>query len=101
MKILVSTYLKVLLQTNIMNFAINKIKFNKQISRFVGKDSKIKLSINKKHINNHNKIIVRSYSQKSSNPGSDPEPDPWKTLCFVGILGLYNHYLNTKDNKRA
>jgi hypothetical protein len=88
-----------------MNY-INKIKFNNQISRFIGNDSKIKLSVNKKqlenknykkHINYYNKIIVRSYS---SNSGSDPDDDPWKTLCFVGILGLYNHYLNTKDKKR-
>jgi hypothetical protein len=81
-----------------MNFAINKIKFNKQITRFIGKDSKIKLSINKKHVNNCNKIIVRSYSQRSSSQKSNP--DPWKALFIAGALGLYNHYLNTKDNKR-
>jgi hypothetical protein len=79
-----------------MNY-INKLKFNKQVNRFVGKDGKIKLSKNKKHINNFNKIVVRSYS---SEKGSDPESGPWKTLCFVGALGIYNHYLNTKDNKR-
>lgn len=83
-----------------MNFVFNKLKFNKQITRFVGKDGKIKQSMNKKLLvnKNHNKIVVRSYS---SNPGSDPDDDPWKTLCFVGALGLYNHYLNTKDNKRS
>ena len=81
-----------------MNFVFNKIKFNKQITRFVGKNGKIKLLINKKQVNNHNKIVIRSYS---SEKGSDPDDDPWKTLCFVGALGLYNHYLNTKDNKRS
>jgi len=81
-----------------MNYAFNKIKFNKQIVRFVGKEGKKKLSIN-------NKIIVRHYSQSSS--GSDPEPDPepnsgpdpWKTLCFLAAWGLYHQYLNKKDNK--
>ena len=82
-----------------MNFVFNKIKFNKQVNRFVGKDGKIKLVVNKKQVNkNHNKIVVRSYA---SEKGSDPDDDPWKTLCFVGALGLYNHYLNTKDNKRC
>jgi hypothetical protein len=80
-----------------MNFVFNKIKFNKQVNRFVGKDGKIKLLINKKQVNNHNKIVVRSYA---SEKGAGPDDNPWKTLCFVGALGLYNHYLNTKDRKR-
>jgi hypothetical protein len=88
-----------------MNYVFNKIKFNKQIIRFVGKDGKKKLSINKKQINN--KIIVRHYSQSSSSnsnsdPNSDPNsgPDPWKVFCFLGAWGLYHQYLNKKDIKR-
>ena len=85
-----------------MNYVFNKIKFNKQIIRFVGKEGNKKLSINKKQINN--KIIVRHYSQSSSGPKSDPDPnpgpDPWKTCCFLGLCALYHQYLNKKDIKR-
>lgn len=86
-----------------MNYIFNKIKFNKQIIRFVGKDGKKKLSINQKQIKN--KIIIRHYSQSTSGPNTDPNsdpnsgPDPWKTLCFLGAWGLYHQYLNTTNNK--
>jgi len=87
-----------------MNYVFNKIKFNKQIIGFVGKEGKKKLAINKKQINN--KIIVRHYSQSSSGPNSGPNPnpgpgpDPWKPFCFLGLCALYHQYLNKKDIKR-
>jgi hypothetical protein len=81
-----------------MNYVFNKIKFNKQIIGFVGKEGKKKLAINKKQINN--KIIVRHYSQSSSGPNPNPGPDPWKTFCFLGLCALYHQYLNKKDIKR-
>ena len=83
-----------------MNYVFNKIKFNKQIIGFVGKEGKKKLAINKKQINN--KIIVRHYSQSSSGPNPNPNsgPDPWKTFCFLGLCALYHQYLNKKDIKR-
>jgi hypothetical protein len=81
-----------------MNYVFNKIKFNKQIIGFVGKEGKKKLAINKKQINN--KIIVRHYSQSSSGPNPNPGPDPWKTFCFLGLCALYHQYLNKKDITR-
>ena len=70
-----------------MNFAVNKIKFNKQIIRFIGKEGKKKLSINKQ--TNNNKFAVRHYSQQPL----DPDPDnQWKIIAILITGGFYNQF---------
>ena len=81
-----------------MNFAVNKIKFNKQIIRFLGKDGKKKQAINHNQIKNnqinYNKCAVRHYSHRPLNH----EPDhQWKFIVALISFGLYNQY---KFNKK-
>ena len=76
-----------------MNFAINKIKSNKQVIRFLGKDGKKKLAINKQV--NNNKFAVRHYKSKLD---FDPDPDhQWKFIIALISFGLYNQF---KFNKK-
>ena len=78
------------------HFAINKIKFNKQVIRFLGKDGKKKQAIDYNHINKqtNNKYAVRHYSQQPL----DPEPDhQWKFIIALISFGLYNQF---KFNKK-
>ena len=84
-----------------MNYVFNKIKFNRQVVSCLAAQGKKKYTIIN-HNKNYKKVVVRNYSQSSSNPDPDPNrgPDPWKTLCFLGIWGLYHQYLNKKDIKR-
>lgn len=64
-----------------MNYAFNRIKFNRQVVSCIAKYGK------KKYVNNHNKNIIRRYSNEV------PENQPsWKLLAFVCGLGLYHHY---------
>jgi hypothetical protein len=69
-----------------MNYAFNKIKFNRQVVSYLAAQGKKKYNTNK----NHNKIIIRNYSH---NP--DPEKDPfpsWKLLVILSGLGIYHQY---------
>jgi len=72
-----------------MNYAFNKIKFNRC---FIGKEGRKKYSINK----NYNKVISRPYSQQIP-PNQDPNKPPFLSLKLIAIisgLGLYHQYVN-------
>jgi hypothetical protein len=68
-----------------MNYAFNKIKFNKCC---IGKEGRKKYSINK----NYNKVISRPYSQQIP-PNKTPFPS-WKLIVIISGLGLYHQYVN-------
>jgi hypothetical protein len=80
-----------------MNYAFNRIKFNRQAVSYIAKEGKKKYSNN----NSHNKIIIRKYSQQM--PNSDPNNNPfpsWKIIALFSGLGLYHQYkCNVNDNK--
>ena len=71
-----------------MYYAFNKIKFNRQIANFIGKEGKKRGSVINK---NHNKIATRSFSQQM--PGKDPFPS-WKFIAFISSIGVYHQYVN-------
>ena len=73
-----------------MNYAFNKIKFNKQVVSCLAAQGKKKYNTNK----NHNKIITRNYSH---NPEKDPFPS-WKIIAFLSGLGFYHQY-RTRTNR--
>lgn len=73
-----------------MNYAFNRIKFNKQVVRCLAKEYKKRHSI----INNNNKaIIVRSYSSHQQDPQKNPFPS-WQVITILSVLGLYHQYKN-------
>jgi hypothetical protein len=70
-----------------MNFAVNKIRYNKSAIHFLAKEGKKK----------YNHINKRQFSFQSANPGPNPEQnnDPfpsWKLIAILSGLGLYHHY---------
>lgn len=69
-----------------MNFAINKIRYNKSAIHFLAKESKKK----------YNNVSKRQFSfQNASGPNEDPNQDPfpsWKLIAILSGLGLYHHY---------
>jgi hypothetical protein len=72
-----------------MNFAVNKIRYNKSAIHFLAKESKKK----------YNNVSKRQFSfqNASSNPNQDPNQDPnqfpsWKLIAILSGLGLYHHY---------
>jgi hypothetical protein len=69
-----------------MNYAFNKIKFNRQVVSYLAAQGKKKYNTNK----NHNKIIIRNYSH-NQGPEKDPFPS-WKLLVFLSGLGIYHQY---------
>lgn len=69
-----------------MNYAFNRIKFNRQVVSYIAKEGKKKYSNN----NSHNKIIIRKYSQHS-DPNNNPFPS-WKIIAFLSAIGLYHQY---------
>jgi hypothetical protein len=76
-----------------MNYAFNKIKFNRQVVSYLAAQGKKKYTIN--HNKNHNKNITRNYSQQI--PNKDPDKDPFPSWTVIGILsglGLYHQYKN-------
>ena len=64
-----------------MNYAFNKIKFNRQVVNFIGKEGKKKYSKN------------RYFSQQPSGPEKDPFPS-WKFIAFITGIGIYHQYVN-------
>jgi hypothetical protein len=75
-----------------MNYAFNKIKFNRQVANFIGKEGRKKYSKN------------RCFSQQISGKGSEkgPEKDPfpsWKFIAFISGIGLYHQYVNQIKNE--
>ena len=76
-----------------MNYAFNKIKFNRQVVSCIAAQGKKKYSIINKNYNPQNKVIIRSYSQQT--PGQDPGKDPfpsWQIIALLSGLGLYHQY---------
>ena len=69
-----------------MNYAFNKIKFNRQVVSYLAAQGKKKYNTNK----NHNKIIIRTYSH-NPEPEKDPFPS-WKLLAILSGLGFYHQY---------
>jgi hypothetical protein len=68
-----------------MNYVLNKIKFNRPVTRFFAKESKKKY--------NFQKNVVRYHS---NSPGKMPNNNPfptWKILTFLCGLGLYHQYV--------
>lgn len=63
-----------------MNFAVNKIRYNKSAIHFLARKSKQK------------------YNQRQfSSEGADPNPNPnqfpsWKIIAILSGLGLYHQY---------
>ena len=70
-----------------MNYAFNRIKFNKQVVSYLAAQGKKKYNTNK----NYNKIITRNYSQQMPEPEKDPFPS-WKLIAILSGLGLYHQY---------
>jgi hypothetical protein len=66
-----------------MNYAFNKIKFNRQVINFIGKEGK----------KQYNKTKNRYFSQQTSGPEKDPFPS-WKFIAFITSIGLYHQYVN-------
>jgi hypothetical protein len=67
-----------------MNFAINKIRYNKSVIHFLAKEGKKK----------YNKRSFASQSTPSRpNPNPDNNPFPsWKLIAVLSGLGIYHHY---------
>lgn len=61
-----------------MNFAVNKIRYNKSAIHFLAKEGK------------------KKYNQRPfSSEGADPNPNQfpsWKIIAILSGLGLYHHY---------
>ena len=67
-----------------MNFAINKIRYNKSVIHFLAKEGKKK----------YNK---RPFTSQSTSSGPNPKPDnnpfpSWKLIAVLSGLGIYHHY---------
>jgi hypothetical protein len=76
-----------------MNYAFNKIKFNRQVVSYLAAQGKKKYTINQNK--NHNKIITRNYSQQIPNKDPDKDPFPsWTVIAILSGLGLYHQYKN-------
>jgi len=73
-----------------MNYAFNRIKFNRQVVSCIAKEGMKKYS--KNNCKNNNKIVARSYSQHYG-PEKDPFPS-WKIIAFLSGLALYHQYKN-------
>lgn len=73
-----------------MNYAFNRIKFNKQVVSCIAKEGK-------KKYNNYNKTTIRTYSH-----GQDPEKEPfpsWKIIALFSGIGLYHQYKINQQTK--
>lgn len=63
-----------------MNFAVNKIRYNKSAIHFLAKQGKKKYN-------------QRSFSTQGANPEPDNNPFPtWKLIAILSGLGLYHQY---------
>ena len=70
-----------------MNYAFNRIKFNKQVVSYLAAQGKKKYKIN------HNKVITRNYSSYNQEPNKNPFPS-WKLIAILGGIGIYHQYKN-------
>lgn len=64
-----------------MNFAINKIRYNKSAIHFFAKEGKKK----------YNNINKRQFSSHNAEPDNNPFPS-WKLIAILSGLGIYHHY---------
>lgn len=65
-----------------MNFAFNRIKFNRQVAHFIGKEGKKKIF--------HQRSL--SFVNLNQKPEKDPFPS-WKFIAFISSIGLYHQYI--------
>jgi hypothetical protein len=65
-----------------MNFAVNKIRYNKSAIHFLSKQSKEKYNV----ITNK-----RPFSSEGADPNNNQFPS-WKLIAILSGLGLYHHY---------
>jgi hypothetical protein len=73
-----------------MNYAFNRIKFNKQVVSCLAAQGKKKYNTNKNY--NYNKTVTRSFSY-SPDPEKNPFPS-WKLIAILSGIGLYHQYKN-------
>ena len=64
-----------------MNYAFNRIKFNRQVVSCIAKAGKKK----------YNYINKRTFSSQNASPNPVP---PWKLIVILSGLGLYHQYKN-------
>ncbi len=64
-----------------MNYAFNRIKFNKKVVSCIAKAGKKK----------YNHINKRTFSSKNASPNPVPS---WKLIAILSGLGLYHQYKN-------
>ena len=65
-----------------MNFAINKIRYNKSAIHFLAKEGKKK----------YNNISKRPFSSHNyAEPNNNPFPS-WKLIAILSGLGMYHQY---------
>jgi hypothetical protein len=65
-----------------MNYAFNRIKFNRQVVSCIAKAGKKK----------YNYINKRTFV--SQNTGSNPNNNPIPLIAILTVLGLYHQYQN-------
>jgi hypothetical protein len=65
-----------------MNFAVNRIRYNKSAIHFLAKESKQKYNVSK-----------RFFGSESADPNPNNNPFPsWKLIAILSGLGLYHQY---------
>ena len=64
------------------------IKYNSSLNKFKSNENKKKLII----LNNHNKIVVRSFSQKNTNQGSNPNDPFWRNVMILTGIVIISKY---------
>ena len=65
-----------------MNFAVNKIRYNKSAIHFLSREGKKKYSVNKRPFCSQN---------ADPNPNNNQFPS-WKLIAILSGLGLYHQY---------
>lgn len=63
-----------------MNFAVNKIRYNKLAIHFLSKEGVKKYNVNK-----------RFFTSESADPNNNQFPS-WKLIAILSGLGLYHQY---------
>lgn len=72
-----------------MNFAINKIRYNKSAIHFLAKEGKKKYNV----ITNKRPFTSQSIpSGPNSNPNNNNQFPSWKLIAILSGLGIYHHY---------
>ena len=71
-----------------MNFAINKIRYNKSAIRFLAKEGKQKYNVI---------TSKRPFTSQSTPSGTNPDPNnnpfpSWKIIAILSGLGMYHQY---------